>query len=403
MITVDEALAHVRERVQPGKIVRCELSKSLGSVLAKPIVARHQSPRFDSSAVDGFAIAWKDSNLGDGPWRYPIIGESRAGRPTSLRIMPGTAVAISTGALVPPGADAIVMKEDARTAEGCLEFEKRPHNGEHIRKRGAEYPAGTTVIEAGAIVTPSIIGTLAALGSSSVYVFAKPRVTIVVTGDEIKPLTAKLASGQIHDANSLALRAALEALGIMQVRILRARDTARSTEIALRKALDASDIVIVSGGVSVGEHDHVRPALERCGVREIFWRVQMKPGKPIYFGEQSHAKRITYVFALPGNPVSAMVTFQLFVRKAVLQWMGLAGDEARTRGVLTQELRKLDRRTEFVRARVSGNHVTPLRERDSHMMSGMAKADALIVFPESAEHLPAGSEVELIPLRWSIY
>ena len=412
MISFEESLRLLGENVKPGAISEVPFVASLGLALARPIAARADSPRFDASAVDGYAVSL--SNFSNAiPVTLPLAGTLHAGAASRNALKPGSAARIFTGAPVPKGADAIVMQEDVTVIEDRVSFSFIPKPGAYIRKRGAEFRRGERLFEPSTVITPSVAPSLAACGYARVKVHARPSVSIVITGDELRTPGSTLQVGEIWDSNSIALESALRALGITHIRTQHVSDDSRSTTKAVRAALEHSDVVIATGGVSVGDRDYVKEAFAANGVHEIFWRVRMRPGMPIYFGTKRQNNRTKYIFGLPGNPVSVMVTFQLFVRRALLSIMGHAEDDTTFRAILATPLKKSIARTEFVRGmseplpleRMSSSlpKINPLAARESNMTTGMANADSLIVFPEEKEFLAAGSEVEIIPIRWSAY
>ena len=416
MITFEEAQALMREQVKPGRIRRQPLLESLGLALARPVRARADSPRFDVSAVDGYAVSLSDFSS-DLPVTLPILdvvhaGASvGAGRAPRKHLKPGSTHRILTGAAVPKGTDAIVMQEEITASGEMVTFQSAPRLGVSIRKQGGEFRRGERLFAQGTVITPSVAQSLAACGYAQVPVYARPTVSIITTGDELRTPGSRLHYGEIWDSNRIALEAAMRALGITNIRIQHVRDNPASTARATSAALERSDIVITTGGVSVGDRDYVKEALHQSGAREIFWRVRIKPGKPLYFAIKRQKAKVKYIFGLPGNPVAAMVTYQLFVRPAMLRMMGHVERDASESGVLTVPLKKSDPRTEFVRARREWASdarsgipmIVPLDARGSHMTTGMALADCLLVFPADQEFLAAGSNVEIIPLRWAAY
>lgn len=411
MITFEEARRLVCEQIkrgrEPGRIIELPLLESLGVVLVRPVSARSDSPRFDSSSVDGYAVSLSDF-ADRRTVSLPIVGTVHAGATSQRRLKPGTTQQILTGAPVPKGTDAIVMQEDVVLENHQVTFRESPKPGANIRKRGGELRRGEKLFDAGTVITPSVAQTLAACGFARVKVHSRPTVSIIITGDELRTPGLPLKHGQIWDSNATALIAALHALGVTDVYTQHVSDNPASTTRAIRAALARSDVVIATGGVSVGERDYVKEAFASNGVREIFWRVNIKPGKPIYFGTKRQSGKTKYVFGLPGNPVSVMVTYQLIVRQAILHMMGHAREDVTIRGILASQLKKSDSRTEFVRAYheftgVSLPKIVPLNARESHMTTGMAKADCLIVFPAEKGILDAGSEVEIIPIEWAAY
>ena len=404
MISVEEALRLIDEHVRPGRIVQQPLLESLGLALAKPISARAPNPRFDSSSVDGYAVSLSDFANGL-PITLPVLDTIHAGASSRKQLKPGSTQRIFTGAAVPKFADAIMMQENVLASDHTATFHAIPVHHGNIRKQGGEFKTGDILFERGTVMTPSVAQALAACGYSQAPVHPCPTVSILVTGDELRPPGSRLRTGQIWDSNSIGLQAALSALGIKNIHIQHVSDNSSRTTTAVRKALERSDVIVATGGVSVGDRDYIKDAFARNGVHELFWRVRMKPGKPVYFGTKRQNGQTKYIFGLPGNPVSVMVTWQLFVRQAIFRMMGHINADAKLRGVLGQKIRKSDPRTEFVRAyrdEVSGR-IIPLDTRDSHMTTGMAKADCLIVFPAEKEVLEADNEIEIIPIRWTIY
>jgi molybdopterin molybdotransferase len=403
---IDVATAHelIAKHIRRNRIVESSLMDGLGLVLAQVVKSKAPSPRFDASSVDGYGVSFKDFTSSASRVSLPISRIIQAGDTTNQRMRPGSAVRIFTGAKVPSGVDAIVMQEDVVLEAGIAHFSNAPRTGANIRRQGDEFARGVIIFEKGVLITPAVLSTLATLGFASIKVYASATATIVCTGNELRAPGEKLKLGEIYDANSFALRGALKVLGIEQVKVRHVKDTINSVTSALEKSLAESEFVIVTGGVSVGDHDHVREALDSLRVQEIFWRVKLKPGKPLYFGKRGAC----YVFGLPGNPVSVLVTFQLFVREALMRSMGVDRADRSRMATLGSSLHKRPGRTEYVRGQVSvipnqPDLVTPIKERESHMTSGMSWADCLIEFPEQAETLSAGDQVRVIPIEWSVF
>ena len=411
MISVEEAQRIIRENVAIGRVIECKIQDALGLVLATPIFAKQPSPPFDASSVDGYAVSLKsfgEMKAGD-TVALRVAAEVEAGAQDLKRFTTKGTFRIFTGAKVPKGADAVVMQEDVKRENGIIYFSAVPQAGANIRPRGGEFQKEAKLFEEGTRINPAVLGALAGYGYAMVKVYARPRVAVVVTGSELKLPGARLKSGQIWDANSSTLVAMLGALGFENVRVFRARDNLNQVLNAIKKAFAISEVVLASGGVSVGDHDHVRPALEELKVKQLFWRVRVKPGMPIYFGKTlpKTALNAKYVFALPGNPVSALVTFQLFVRDALLHMMGNRSRDSSLNALLTHPIKKSHARREYVRGRFDWNgeglHVTPLDLRESHMMSGIANANCLIEVPEESSLLEAGSIVRIHPLIWTAF
>ncbi|MHC4944558.1 MAG: molybdopterin molybdotransferase MoeA [Planctomycetota bacterium] len=404
MIDFDEARRLVQEHtgLMPAEVR--PIDQCLGFYLAEEIAAPEPLPSFDSSAMDGFAVLAADvaGASKEIPVTLAVQGEVRPGQQSLPVLQPGEAFRIFTGAPVPETAEAVIMKEYVEDLGEEIRVKRAAVPGEHIRRRGREFEEGAIVFDQGRVVSPSVIGTLAALGRMEAKVFQKPNVAILVTGDELVPPDASILPGQVRDANSHSLAAALGAMGIRCSTVLRARDDEDEVLNRFRQALSSADVVLSVGGVSVGKYDFVKAALKRLDVEEIFWRVAMKPGKPNYFGKKGDK----LLFGLPGNTVSSMVSFYLLVRPALQMMQGRSDWEVSLRKARLQEgLFKKDARLEWVRGRISVDErldcrVLPLK-RGSHMLGNLAWADCLICFPKEEESLARDQLVEVLPLYWS--
>jgi len=410
LLTYYEALEKIIGHSQTLPKVERKLEEMLGYVLAEPVVAKFPMPQFDNSAVDGFGVLLRDvENASENsPVSLSLLGEVQAGAARTHTIASGQAVKILTGATVPSSVEAVVMREYCEENKGRIVVKIHAEPGENIRRKGGEYPAGTEVLSAGMSVTPPVVGLLASLGFRSFAVYDKPRVAIIATGDELVPPGEPLQPGQIYNSNSFALRAALQAFGIEPTDVLHALDSAESTRAAFEKAIKNADVVISTGGVSVGDYDYVKDVLESLGVQTVFWRIAVKPGKPVYFGivHASASSNQKLVFGLPGNPVSGLVTYHQFVLPALRKLSGCPAVEPKpATAVLGSKLRKKPGRLDFIRGQVrylddGSLTVEPTVGQDSHMISGLAKADSLIHFAADAESIEAGSKVLVDLLQW---
>jgi molybdopterin molybdotransferase len=393
LLTLEEAQERVLRRGRPLPPESVSIVEAAGRVTAEDVRACVDLPSFTSSAMDGFAVLASDL-----PATLRIVGESAAGRPYEGRLEPGCAVAISTGAVVPEGADAVVPIERVVYQDNNVEIAHTIEPGASVRPRGGDLAAGDVAVPAGSRLTPARLAAAAASGIAELSCARRPRVAVLATGSELVAPGAALRPGQIYEANTLMLRSALAATGAEVV----FEPPVADDEPALRDALErglAADVLVTSGGVSVGEHDLVRAVERELGVEEIFWRVSIKPGKPVSFGERAE----TLVFGLPGNPVSALVDAELFVKPALRALQGLAEPLPRYEaGRLTRALRQNEERDEFVRARsrVDAGVVAldPVDGQESHMIVRSAAADALVHVPRGNGELPAGSTVEWLRL-----
>jgi len=398
LLSLADAQRLVLEHVRPLEAERVPLERAAGRVLAEPAIARVDLPPFPSSAMDGFAV--RSADTAGAPVTLPLAGEAAAGSPLAVPLPPGQAARISTGGVVPDGADAVVPVEVTEEAPEGVLLRESASPGAHVRERAGDVHAGATILEPGVLLGPAQVAALAASGVAEVRCTKRPRAAVLVTGSELRPPGQELAPGEIYESNGLLLAAALAGAGAVPAQLGVVPDEGAELERALERALLGFDLVVTSGGASVGPHDLVRAALRDLRVEEVFWGVAMKPGKPVAFG----VRRDHLVFALPGNPVSALVTFELLVRPAVNALHGLSEPLPRFRhGTLAAAVARNARRLEFVRARVgAGEDGTPLLEplagQDSHMIARTAPAAALVEVEPGEGELAAGSTVRFLAL-----
>jgi molybdopterin molybdotransferase len=410
MITFEEALKLIDDNVSPLGKTEVTLGEMAGCYLAENVVATFPSPQFDNSAVDGYGVKTGDLNSASdqSPRELKLVSTIAAGSPSQLEINSGEAVKVFTGARVPSSCEAVVMREYCREENGSVHIECGAQPGENIRRSGEEYKKGETVLESGIKATPPVIALLASLGHVKFSVFEKPRVALVVTGDELVEPGHPLKEGQIYNSNAYGLTAALNALGISDCKCSVASDTREETRRCFEQALLESDLVISSGGVSVGDHDYVKETLEALGVKTVFWRIAMKPGKPVYFGildGKGGARK--YIFGLPGNPVSVLVTFHQVVKPAIRKMAGgRFADESTFRVIAGVPLKKRPGRVDFLRAVLSRGEngdttAVPTRRQESHMLSGLAKAQVMLKLGKDLENLAAGEPVDVTLINWN--
>ncbi len=393
MIGVEEARRTVIGSATLQPVESVALAQSLGRTLAEPIVSRDAIPPFDNSAMDGFAVRTED--LRDGTATLEIIGEVAAGQVPSVALRPGACVRIMTGAPVPDGADAVVPVEWTEENAGRITLRRVPEAGRHIRRAGEEIQPGDTLVSAGERVTPFVIGMAATLGYGRLAVRVPPTVAVVATGDELVAAADDLGPGQIRDSNGPALAAQVVSAGATVLGPYRARDAEAETRRVLGEALEA-DVVVVSGGVSMGDYDIVRDVLGGLGVTWHFWKVRQRPGKPLAFGTLGE----TLVFGLPGNPVSSAVCFEQYVRPALGAMLGQATERNLMPAVLAEPIRKAAGLHHFIRGVFAPDGegrllVRPTEAQGSGQYSSMVRADGFIHLPEALENPEAGTLVEI--------
>jgi molybdopterin molybdotransferase len=393
LLSLAEAQARVLERVQPLESEPVAVAAASGRVVAEEAHAVVDLPPFPSSAMDGFALRAADT-----PGRLPVVARIAAGVPAPRALAAGEAMEISTGGVVPEGADSVIPVEYVVHNDNDVEVNDAVSHGDNVRPRGGDVSAGDAVVARGARLHPAQIGALAASGVERVVCGRRPRVAILATGTELRRPGERLGPGEVYEANGVLLASALASVNADIDLLPAVADDEGAHRAALEVGLMA-DVLVTSGGVSVGPHDLVRGLLRELGVEEIFWGVAVKPGKPVAFGVRER----TLVFGLPGNPVSSLVGCELFVRPAVLALQGAAEPgpvyaEAR----LARAVRRNAGRDEFVRARVrpsdDGVVVEPVTGQESHMIVRAAGADALVYAPRGDGELAAGERVRYLPL-----
>ena len=394
-VTIEEARAAVLEHAHVLGAEEVYLDDALGRALADDASAPNDVPPFAASAMDGFAIRAADTL--DGSARLKLVGEAKAGTEAGVRVERGTAVRISTGAPVPEGADAIVPQElTTRPDSGSVAIEGQIRIGYHVRPPGEDIRAGELVVHAGSVLGPAELGVLASMNIPRPRVVRRPRVAIAGTGDELTDPGKPLRPGAIRDSNGPALGGAVHRAGGELVARVRVGDDLEATVAVLGAALRDVDMLITTGGVSVGPHDHVRPALARLGYREVFAGVKLKPGRPTTFavGEDG-----TLVFALPGNPVSALMAFRLFVVPAMDAMLGRSMEHHPVKATADEPLEGAVGRTTVIRCRTTlqddGWHVRPTKSQESHILTSMLGVDALALVPEDRDGIEAGEPVEI--------
>lgn len=399
MLTVQEARDRILARIHQLDAEDIPLDSAAGRVLAEDILARQDVPPFANSAMDGYAVRAVDVREAtpDRPVRLRVVGEIQAGHSPPSPVVAGTALRIMTGAVVPEGADAVVRVEDTREQDHQVEVRVAVAAGTSIRDSGSDLRAGDIVARPGRILTPGLLGVIASAGRAAIRCIRRPRVILLTTGDELRPAGEPLGPGQITNTNRYTLRAAIEEVHGLVVDAGVARDDRQVLETSLAQAQTA-DLVITSGGVSLGSYDLVRRLLEERGSME-FWQVALRPGKPLAFGSVEGVPLI----GLPGNPVSSLVAFELFARPAILKLQGRADLlRPRQRALAEEPLAGPLHLEQYFRG-IAGRtdhgltvHLTG--DQGSHVLRSMADANCLIVMPQGTGSVPAGGEVDIIPL-----
>jgi molybdopterin molybdotransferase len=393
LITVQEARARVLQAVEPLAAETIPVLDAVGRVLAEPVSAGGDVPPFAASAMDGYAIY-----AGPAGRRLAVVGESRAGTPSERRLQEGEAIRISTGAALPAGATAVVPQEEVELQNGGVVLAAEVAEGAHVRPAGEVMRAGATVLSASTKIGPAELGAAISAGASMVVVGRQPRAVVLCTGDELRQPGEQLLPGEIYNSNGPMLSALAARCGALAEEGSRLPDDAAATEAGLERSLATAEVLIISGGVSVGPHDHVKPALARLGVSEVFWGIALQPGKPTWFGTRNQ----TLVFGLPGNPVSAAVTFSLFVAPALAALQGSNAEQSDGEAALGVSVPRNPRREQALRVRLErrdGATVAfPNGPQASHVITSLLGADALALIPSGDGLLAAGTPVKLAPL-----
>ena len=387
-IPVEEARALVVGAVRRVGTEPVGLAELAGRVLAEHVVAPHDLPRHANSAMDGYALRAGDP----GPW--PVADRILAGDDPAP-LPPGACAAIATGGVLPDGADAVVPIEQAEEADGAVTPTGAVAAGAHVRPAGADARAGDEVLPAGQVLSPLAVSAIAGLGLTAIPCARRPRVVVLVTGDELVPPGGTLRRGQIHESNSVLVAATLAAAGCDVVRAATVPDDGPATEAAFGAAIGDADLVVSTGGVSVGPRDHVKPALAALGVRELFWRIATQPGQPTWCGIAPDG---TVVAGLPGNPLSCLVGLHLLLVPAVRALTGAAPEPATVLAELAEPVPQLPARLRCLPMRLVDGRLEPLGATLSHQLARSAQANALALIPTGEGELPAGARVAAVPL-----
>lgn len=390
MISVKAAKDLISENITPLAPVSIDLGQASGLILAADIYARFDIPAFRQSSMDGYALKFADSEK-----ELQLVGEMAAGTSTQLTISDGETSRIFTGAPLPDGADTVVMQEKIiRTGNKITLHDANLKPGSNVRGIGSEIAAGALAMEKGDLLSPAAVGFLAGIGITRVSVIPLPQIALIVTGKELQKPGEALAFGQVYESNSYSLAAALKTEGIADIKVYEADDELGILQNVLQTALDQHDVVLLTGGVSVGDYDFVIEAATRCGVKQVFHKVKQKPGKPLYFGTYNQK----LIFGLPGNPSSVLSCYYNYVLPAVKALSQKSDTVTEVEAVLTHTYNKPAGLTHFLKGKYKNGKVSPLGAQESYRLSSFAQSNCLICLNETQENFEAGETVTVLIL-----
>jgi len=390
MISVKEAKQIVNEHCHQLGAIHIDLYKATGFVLAEDIYAQHDSPPFNQSAMDGYAYSFSE---GSPTKELLIIGEMAAGDLPKNISVNNSAIRIFTGAQVPPEFDTVVMQEKVEvTGDKLVIKDEAEKKGMNVRLKGSQIAKGSLALKSGTIIKPGTSGFLASIGIDQVKVTRRPKISIISTGNELMAPGKDLDPGKVYECNTYSLNAALTEYGMEQIAIYKGLDNQKDIESAVSKCLQDSDVIILSGGVSVGDYDFVSRALETCGVKCLFHKVKQKPGKPLYFGKKDD----TLVFGLPGNPAALLTCFYEYIAPMLFKMMGYPSEQTdKIQLKLSAPYVKKEGLTHFLKGKANGGEVTILNAQESYLMSSFAMANCIVQLDESRSNFEKGELVEV--------
>lgn len=394
MLTIDDATALIKKHLPTRKVVELAVEDCRGLYLAEEVLAPENSPRYTNSAMDGFALNWCSIKEGQPDYSYKIVGESQAGIPFTGTLKDGEVIRINTGAAVPASADTVIRVEDTEESDSSLKINTFPSvKGQNVRYQGEEFRQGQILLDKGSCLHAPQIALLTAVGITRVLVYRPCEVTLIVTGSELVAAGDSIGEYQIRDSNMAMLLAAVADAGGRVVKSIRVPDDQKQTEAAISEA--ATDIVLCTGGVSVGKHDHVKSAAIHNGYEEIFWRIRQKPGKPLFFAR----KNDSLLFGLPGNPVSAFMCFIHYIKPLIGYLSGLNFGWPVVAATVTTDIKSKVKRPCMVRVKLfwhpnSGYSITDAVAQGSHMLTSISESDGYIIL-EPGQLLAEGETIDV--------
>jgi molybdopterin molybdotransferase len=390
MIQVEQALSIIENNTSTMPLIKIKVSKSLGFILAEALYSPMDMPPFRQSAMDGYAFSHSELT------KFEVISTSQAGDYSNIKLDKNRAIRIFTGAFVPDNLDTVVMQEHTSLIDNTLEIEKKPLCFANVRNQGEQIKENQLVLEKDTLINPAAIGFIACLGITEITVYAKPKVAILVTGNELVKPGKPLPKGKIYESNSIMLETALKEIGIKKIRTFKVKDDLNATKKVLQNCLLNFDVVLVSGGISVGDYDFVKEALLSNGVEELFYKINQKPGKPLFFGK----KEKTIVFALPGNPASTLTSFYIYVVPALKKRMGFEAIHLpKIKRKINTEFTNTSGKSLFLKAFYDDVKVTILESQSSAMLNTFAIANGLIYLPNNLSTIEKDQEVMVIPIN----
>ena len=382
MISVKEAKDLISKHIITLSPISIDLAKASGHILAADVYAKYDIPSFSQSSMDGYAIKFADHGQ-----ELTLIGEMAAGTASTMTIQNGETSRIFTGAPLPEGADTVVMQEKITRTDGKITLQDSNLKlGLNVRDKGSEIMAGALAMEKGSLLSPAAIGFLAGIGNNKVSVYPMPKISIIVTGKELQQPGKTLGFGQVYESNSYSLSAALKYEGIEQIAVYEADDDLKILKKVLQTAIESSDVVLLTGGVSVGDYDFVIEAAAHCGIKKIFHKVKQKPGKPLFFGTKDQK----LIFGLPGNPSSVLSCYYNYVLPSIKSLSHKSNSVFEVQAKLTHSYSKAAGLTHFLKGKYENGLVTPLSAQESYRLSSFAQANCLICLDETQEQLKKG-------------